>query len=425
MMVSDLDSHYIVEGDDVFVYTSPVLRRTRRALGQRGPGNSDRFFNIRVPDPPGEHHDRRGDDEFLMDVENNPGPTLTRNQKRQQNRKNQQKAKETDKETIAKLQADLDFEKERHKEAEEKHFEPLTELKEKADMLVAEQNLRQADLENENSINAITFPEVIPNPRPYAGLYVEGDKRKGIFIVDVPESRVPGLRNVWTRVLIAIIIIITFVWMSLTFFDVYLGVFRTYDEMILHDDLLETVNVIWFCWICVYPPLCAIIAIYFAKARPTAIRLVGVPWHVTDLQRDDRPEFDRGDKLAPQKLVDYKLFVEVVFGHHYAYYDSRHDVDLPNYWFDGVSSTANLKTLHLNVGLMASALNRKTLALRGGGAKDAARVERSFRLVSSNAAYQEDYDKLMYDGTSSYSDMQLFAGTILTGDATVNPTAFC
>lgn len=424
-MVADVDSHFIVKGDDVFLYTGPVLRRTRRALGHKGPSNPDRFFNIVGRPPPGADHDRRGDDEFLMDVENNPGPTLTRNQKRQQNRKTQQKAKDTDANLIAKLQADLDYEKQRSRDAELKHFEPLTELKEKADLLVAEQNLRQADLDNGNSINAITFPEVIPDPKPFGGVYIEGDKRKGIFIVDVPETRVPGLRNTWNRVLIAVIIVITFIWMALTFFDLYLGVFRSYDEMILHDDLLESVNLIWFCWLCAYPPLCAIAGIYFAKAKPTAVRLVGIPWHVTDLQRDDRPEFDRGDKLAPQKLVDYKLFVEVVFGRHHVYFDSRHDVDLPNYWFDGASSAANLKTLHLNVGLMASALNRKTLALRGGGAKDAARVERSFRLVSSNAAYQEDYDKLMYDGTSSYSDMQLFAGTILTGDATVNPTAFC
>lgn len=404
-----VESDVVCEGDDVLISYPRVQNRAFRR------------FLIKLSKP--SDHSRSSDDEFLVGVEDNPGPK-PQVQKRAQNRKKQVNQASDNANEIAKLQADLDYEKQRHKEAELKHFEPLSQINEETAFMIAQQKHRQAQIDSSNGDNSITFPD-LQGPPIVQGELAQGIKRPSIFISDVPSDRVHGWTLFLRRALYIFLAYVLFhylasavtaVWMS-ALFDL---------EQDLYFEVLNKGYLSYIVFACsLIPPTAFLLALYLAANRPQSTRLVGVAISQEELKVDDRPEFDRGDRLAPQKFVDYKLYVESRYGDSYLYHDLRKDLDLPDFWFDSLGSASRLKILHLNIGLMASALNRKTLGLRGGGAKDAARIERSFRLVSSNAAYQEDYRRLLDDGTSSYADMQLFAGTVLSGDPTINPTAFC
>jgi hypothetical protein len=98
-----------------------------------------------------------------------------------------------------------------------------------------------------------------------------------------------------------------------------------------------------------------------------------------------------------------------------------HHESLPAHWHKRGDCEAKLLTLKINTGLLASALNHKTLGLKSGVGQ---KIERSNRLVSANASYQEDYDSLLRTGSSSYSDLQLLAGTCLSGNGYISPTDF-
>lgn len=424
MASMDFDQVDFDAGQFLFRADAPLTRHQKRELKRRG-------WKFDLTQELDNNHDRALDPDFLVGVEENPGP-----QGKSSNAQGKQKAKpkpkhgktqnmqESLKDQLAKALAEVDAHKERIKEVQEKFNEPLLGLKMQTDMVLQEKALKQALRDAEDKDNSITFPEMVPDPRPVdPDVYPFGAKRKTLFISKMKEESVSSWMR-WNRLM-------AIYWtLSISFF-VFICValdFLTWRDLLQPDWAYtwDSSYTVIFVVVCSHYPIAMIIlALHYACAKPTCVNLVGVAVDTNEVKTDDRPEFDRGDKLAPQKFVDYKLYAEVRHGDNYVYLDHHSVVYLPEFWFDGLGRASRLKTLHLNVGLMASALNRKTLGLRSNANKDAARIERSFRLVGNNSAYQEDYNRLLQTGDSSYSDMQLFAGTVLSGDPTVNPSAFC
>lgn len=419
-----------LEFDEVDFDCSPLIYRCPKLT--RGQRRSLLLKTTRPPvirDVVG-NHERSLDSDFLMDIEPNPGPKGTSSGsgsasdgKKKAHQNKQRNMNVSLKDQLAKALAEIDVHKEKVKETIEKFNEPLVNLKMETDMIVQEQKKKQAILESENGDNSVTFPDLIPKPDIIdPNVYKIGVKRKGIYICDVQEKNIESWTKWYSR--FCVYCMLTFASVAITFSVIDWAVFFNIENENVFG--LESAGFVSLMIVLSQYPVAMIsAALYFAYSRPVSIKLVGVPVATNMVVADDRPEFDRGDKLAPQQFVDYKLFVELRYGDEYLYLDHKKQVFLPSFWFEEMGSATRLKILHLNVGLMASALNRKTLGLKCGGSKDAARIERSFRLVSSNAAYQEDYNRLLQDGSSSYSDMQLFAGTVLSGDPTVNPVTFC
>lgn len=137
--------------------------------------------------------------------------------------------------------------------------------------------------------------------------------------------------------------------------------------------------------------------------------LVLVPISTVIDKDDRRPEMDRGERFQTQKFSRYRVAVEVRTDAGYRYYKEWIG-SLPKQWYKDQGRT--LKTVVVNVGLMATVLNRKTLL----AARDHPEValDTMTRLLSSNAHYQEDFGSLLENGTSAYRDMALCFGALVT-----------
>lgn len=418
------------------------------------------------------NHARTLDDDFLMDVEENPGPRGQGGQRPAQRGGKKKAARDGAIDEIAKLKAELDAEKKARKEDELRRNSPLEKLKDQIAFIEIDQRRKQAELQAFNDDNSVTFPDftgVVPPPPPIE-LNYKGPKVPGLFIADLPPSVIltGGHRPYkWKEWLLMSIIIVALGLFIIDFLlvmhfqsfigdkvfyatttagaqmflggfqkRVYLsqkpdfvvgGVYQTANGTTIYNQTNYAADISFarnLYSIVVYPAIIALVAVFLMSYKQLSCKLVGIQVNTNEVIPDDRPEFDRGDKLAPQMFADYKLYVEVQYGGSFLYYSHRSDVQLPDFWYEKQGSDPQLRTLHLNVGLMASALNRKTLGLQHKS-RDAARIDRAFRLVSNNSAYQEDYERALSSGQSSYSDMQLYAGTFLSGNAMVNPLDFC
>lgn len=141
------------------------------------------------------------------------------------------------------------------------------------------------------------------------------------------------------------------------------------------------------------------------------MRLVLVPVSSIVQSVDHRPEMDRGDRLANTQFVKYQVAVEVKTDTGYRYYRNWVKT-LNSHWYK--SSGLSLKKVVLNSGLMATALNRKTMLASRDHPEVA--LDTMLRLISANSHYQEDYMELYQDGRSVYRDMALVCGAIVTRD---------
>lgn len=142
------------------------------------------------------------------------------------------------------------------------------------------------------------------------------------------------------------------------------------------------------------------------------IRLVLIPTAVKTEGHDIRPEFDRGDKLARQRFTTYRIAVEVRTDAGYRYYKDWVS-SLPKYWYKENGRT--LKRVVLNDGLMATALNRKTLL--GSRSSPELAIDSMLRLMAANPHYQEDWEYMRDSGGSSYRDMAMVFGAMVSRTA--------
>lgn len=132
---------------------------------------------------------------------------------------------------------------------------------------------------------------------------------------------------------------------------------------------------------------------------------------------DVRPEFDRAQRKQKSSLARHHLLVELRTADGYRYYKdwgNREDVPL-RFWKESdripEGGGRTLKKVMLNIGLLSTALNRKTLL----GRRDdpATSLDACIRLMQANPHYQEQQEWLM-SGSSMYRDMALVAGPIVT-----------
>jgi len=134
---------------------------------------------------------------------------------------------------------------------------------------------------------------------------------------------------------------------------------------------------------------------------------------------DVRPEFDRSQRKQKSKAAVHHVLVELRTADGYRYYkDWGNKQDVPaRFWKesdrvpDGGGRT--LKKVLINVGLLATALNRKTML--ASRADPALTLDACIRLMQANPHYQEQQEWLM-SGSSLYRDMALIAGPIVTRD---------
>lgn len=141
------------------------------------------------------------------------------------------------------------------------------------------------------------------------------------------------------------------------------------------------------------------------------IRLVLVPKSERREARDWRPEFDRGDMLAKQRFNKFHVRVEVRTDAGYRYYKDWVS-SLPKFWYKENQRT--LKVVNINKGLMATALNRKTLL--GSRASPEVAIDTMLRLMSSNPHYEEDLEYMRATGGSVYRDMAMVFGAVVSRD---------
>lgn len=142
-----------------------------------------------------------------------------------------------------------------------------------------------------------------------------------------------------------------------------------------------------------------------------SIKLVLVPtvFSYRFNQLDARPEMDRSERFADSDFVEYHIRVEVRTNYGYRYYKSWVK-SLPKMWYKENGKT--LKNVVLNTGLIATALNRKTL-MAGRDHPEVA-LDTMMRLISSNPHYSESFQRLFLTGSSVYRDMALVCGAIVT-----------
>jgi hypothetical protein len=144
-------------------------------------------------------------------------------------------------------------------------------------------------------------------------------------------------------------------------------------------------------------------------------RLVAVPiWRTIKTRQathrgDARAHMDRTERLANTNLDTYQICVEVEYKNGFRYFSDWEGI--PCQWFERKKC---LKTVQLNEGLISTCLNRRTLVAAIGAPELA--VEASLRLMQANPHYQEDYTRLLRDGRSTYRDMALVMGAIVSRD---------
>lgn len=152
--------------------------------------------------------------------------------------------------------------------------------------------------------------------------------------------------------------------------------------------------------------------------------------------QDDRPHCDRSEILANTVYNTYQVMVEVEFVRFgrrcFAYYSTWYDDELPSMWFNPRKTSlrrswwgkgiGQLKTVQLNQGMLSLALNRKTLMR--GRANPAVATEAMVRLMESSPLYQEDYQRLLQTGRSTYRDMELVCGAIVRQDVYLDTQYF-
>lgn len=126
---------------------------------------------------------------------------------------------------------------------------------------------------------------------------------------------------------------------------------------------------------------------------------------------DARPEMDRNTRFAKQTFATYRVLVEVRTEFGFRYYKDWVE-QLPLQWYK--SSGRTFKQVTLNDGLLATALNRKTLLAARGRPEVA--IDAMTRLIQANPHYQECYMGLLSDGSSIYRDMALVCGAIVSRD---------
>lgn len=378
-------------------------RQFKRMLsGKLGPKIQSQLINLL--------RSRKGEDDYLVGVEKNPGP---KDGEKKRQRKPQNKNAQVNKnlaDEVSKLKAELESTK-------AKFNAPLEQVKMDIQLQSAELQRERIAQEVQDYDNSITFPEigVIPiTPKIERESLV---KINSIFIADVPQSAIARPINPFNWVLVCTVVFVLTISIESLVLDL-IGLNDKYASEYIYWLLTRTPFILTF----FFPAFIALLVMYICQPTFIHARLVGIPVNKYQLHNDDRPEMDRGDRMAPQIYADFELYVELRVGERYLYLTEKDDFVLPDFWFTKEGPYSRLRTLKINVGLLATALNRKTLGLRTSNNNQ--RVERSARLVSANAAYQEDYSSLLKDGTSSYADIQLLAGTILTGNVLANPMDF-
>jgi len=139
---------------------------------------------------------------------------------------------------------------------------------------------------------------------------------------------------------------------------------------------------------------------------------------------DNRPEFDRSEFFAKgNKYQDYRVVVVIkIFGIWLVtdrWYEPQLYASAGRNWYrtdpnlPGGHHWNKLQKVRLNMGLLATLLNRKTLA--ADKTKPELEIDRALRLMKANPHYQEDFG-YMKRGRSVYADMSLICGAIITQD---------
>lgn len=346
----------------------------------------------------------KGDDNYLVGVELNPGPAGGKgnNQKSAQPKKQRGGKDAINKsmqDEIARLKAELD--------QKTKAFNaPLEQIKMDIQIKSAELNRDRLEKEISDYNNSVTFPGIGDFPiTPHVPRH-SGKQLKTVHVANLDPKAIKKVFKLRG-------LLLTFITSGSAYCIVYL--------FVAIPDFTAFSIAYWCTMVCAWYFVVGSAEINKVYKRFETVRLIAVPIKEYTINDDKRPEMDRAEGLAPQKYVDMQLWVEIDCGNHFVYLNKKSEIDLPGFWFT-VQRKPVLRTLKINTGLLATALNRKTLGLRT--ANNAQRVERAARLVSANASYQEDYESLLMRGTSSYADIQLLTGVILTGDATRNPMDF-
>lgn len=141
------------------------------------------------------------------------------------------------------------------------------------------------------------------------------------------------------------------------------------------------------------------------------IRLILIEKDQRRITKDFRPEMDRNTPMARQMVKVYNVRVEVRTNLGFRYYKDWMNT-LPSQWFKPNGRT--LKQVSINDGLLATALNRKTMMAARDHPEVA--IDTMTRLVQANPQYQEDYHALLDTGSSIYRDMALICGAIVSRD---------
>jgi hypothetical protein len=151
---------------------------------------------------------------------------------------------------------------------------------------------------------------------------------------------------------------------------------------------------------------------HFFKNNPIrSARLVAQPIKTKTLLVDRRPEMDRSERLSFTHNTTYQLLVEIEWKTGFTYQTKCKN--LPSYWYiTGDYTKCRLKTVELNSGLLATLLNRRTMVATADAPELA--VEAALRLMQSSPHYQENYDRLLLEGRSTYRDMALVCGAIVS-----------
>lgn len=167
------------------------------------------------------------------------------------------------------------------------------------------------------------------------------------------------------------------------------------------------------------------IKICLGVGTPHTAILVGVPISTRLMDFDDRrPEVDRSEHRAKLVRQDYQIAVAISSPEGFRLY--RDYKWTYGQWYKrkdfGILSDPRLITVRLDNGLMATALNRLTMTQSKKDPTIA--LESTLRLMKSNSAYQEDYNRLYNKGRSMYRDMALVCGAIVTKDIGHDNIAF-
>jgi len=183
------------------------------------------------------------------------------------------------------------------------------------------------------------------------------------------------------------------------------------------DPLLCIVVAISTSLIFIIPPLivhmCCNCGGFRDNSKIKHVRLIGVLKCTGDMDLpDSRPEMDRAEDLTKTRLACYRLLVEIRTARGYYYFKDWPEDNLPDQWYKPHGRT--LKHVWLNVGLLSTALNRKTLL--AARSKPAVAIDTMIRMISANPHYQEDLSNLIETGGSIYRDMSLICGAIVSRD---------